>query len=70
MIDAGLRDVTMTPQLAAQTPGPYNDGVLARTRAELSADEAAEWDRCMSEAQSAGTFVLASSYYLAVGTKP
>ena len=47
---------SMTPQLAAQSPSPYSDLVLSRIRAELSAEEAEEWDRCVNTGQAAGTF--------------
>jgi ubiquinone/menaquinone biosynthesis C-methylase UbiE len=69
MISAGLRNVSMTPQLAALAPGAYTDSRLSELRAELSADEPLEWDRCKSAAEIAGTLTLASPFYLAVGMK-
>ena len=67
---AGLDDVHMFPQLAAEAEAARLHAVQQRILASLSAAEAEEWRAAVNQAEAAGTFCIALPYHCAVGTKP
>jgi ubiquinone/menaquinone biosynthesis C-methylase UbiE len=66
---AGLADVHMFPQLAAEAEATRLHAVQQRILASLSADAAEAWRAAVNQAEAAGTFFIALPYHCAVGTK-
>lgn len=72
MTAAGLEDRRHGPYLANFTDanGPLELYATSVLIARLGPGSAARWNRAVTEAAAAGTFVLAWPHHLAVGTKP
>jgi len=66
--EAGLRDVTMFPQLATYA-GARAHAANERIHAALSPAELTEWQTAVSQAEAAGTLFIALPFHCAVGTK-
>jgi hypothetical protein len=66
---AGLDDVHMVPQLAAEAEATRLHAIQQRILASLSADEAEEWREAVARGEATGTFFIALPYHCAVGTK-
>jgi SAM-dependent methyltransferase len=66
---AGLDDVHMLPQLAAEAETTRLHAVQQRILSSLNAAEAEEWRAAVNQAEAAGTFCIAMPYHCAVGTK-
>jgi SAM-dependent methyltransferase len=69
MTAAGLRDVTISPQIATVTAGHQTQTVLDRMQAMLDADEKVAWDSAVAKAQAGGSLMVANTFYCAVGTR-
>jgi SAM-dependent methyltransferase len=69
---AGLTRLTRFPQLVAKSAAEVSIVTIIKQRilATLTADEAAEWQSAVAQAEADGTFFIASSHHCAVGTKP
>ena len=66
--EAGLRDVTMFPQLATYA-GARAHAANERIHAALSPAELTEWQTAVSQAEATGTLFIALPFHCAVGTK-
>jgi SAM-dependent methyltransferase len=70
---AGLIGLTCFPQLAAVEPLQISRmAVMKRTKlaALTTAEECAEWQAALAQAEADGTFFIATPHHCAVGTKP
>jgi len=70
---AGLSGLTCFPQLAAVDPLQIDRmaGMKRRILATLTtAEERAEWQAAVAQAEADGTFFIATPHHCAVGTKP
>lgn len=72
MRQAGLRQLTMLPQLTAfdQGDGPVVEQLLSQLLTNPSDDEAREWQAARAQAEAEGTFFIAWPHHAAVGIKP
>lgn len=66
--NAGLRNVTMAPQLATYA-GARAHAADERIHAALTPAELAAWEAAVAPAEAAGTFFIALPFHCAVGTK-
>jgi SAM-dependent methyltransferase len=69
---AGLTRLTCSPQFAVLGAAEVSRITIIKQRilADLTGEEAAEWQSAVAQAEADGTFFIASPYHRAVGTKP
>jgi SAM-dependent methyltransferase len=68
---AGLTELHCTPQFIAVTPAYYWFASFPqRILAILNAEETAQWQQAVAQAEAEGTFFIGWPHHCAVGTKP
>jgi ubiquinone/menaquinone biosynthesis C-methylase UbiE len=69
---AGLTRLTCAPQFAVLGAAEVSKIAIIKQRilADLTGEEAAEWQSAVAQAEADGTFFIASPYHCAVGAKP
>ena len=70
VLQAGLTDVAMFPQLATFNDPSRLQMLQASILPTLSAEEADEWRAAVTQAEAQGTFFMATPFHCAVGRKP
>jgi ubiquinone/menaquinone biosynthesis C-methylase UbiE len=70
MLDAGLEQLQMFPQLATFTKGEPLQGRAGRVLSLLRPEQLPTCRDAMAQAEAEGTFFVAEPFHCAVGTKP
>ena len=68
MLDAGLIQLSMFPQLAVLT-APFSYYYLNRFEASLSGEQRHEWCAALAQAETEGTLFVAQPFHGALGIK-
>jgi ubiquinone/menaquinone biosynthesis C-methylase UbiE len=68
--EVGLSQVKMFPQFATFDDRERLQSLQGEILPTLSAEEATEWRAAVAQAEAAGTFLIATPFHCAVGTKP
>jgi hypothetical protein len=67
--DVGLAEVRMFPQGAIYTAGSYLQTQRTKLLMNLGPEETQRCREALTQAEAAGTFLMAESFHCAVGTK-
>jgi hypothetical protein len=67
--DAGMAEVRMFPQWALSTAGSYLQAQRSKLLMNLGPEDTPQCREALTQAEAAGTFLMAEPFHCAVGTK-